>query len=100
MTMTKTTATAVPDERRRILVTAALMSALLAVVAARNFSGDDLDVYRGAGRALLDGLNPYTGPLPGTTISFSYTPFSTAVFVPFALLARPVAFALLTLLSL
>jgi alpha-1,2-mannosyltransferase len=98
--MTATTAPAVPDERRRVLTTVALVAAIVSVMGARQFSGDDLDVYRGAGRALLDGLNPYTGPVPGTTISFSYTPFSTAVFVPLTALARPVAFFLLTLGSL
>ena len=97
--MTATSVTTL-DERRFVHVVAAAIAVFVAVVATRGFSGDELDVYRGAGRALLDGWDPYTGPLPGTSIAFSYTPFSTAVFVPLALVDRAVAFAALTLGSL
>jgi alpha-1,2-mannosyltransferase len=99
--MTSATADpAAPEEGRRLGVALVVVAVVVALLAARQFSGDDLQVYRAAGRALLDGIDPYRGQLPGTWIPFSYTPFSTAVFVPLALLAKPVGMFVLTLGSL
>jgi alpha-1,2-mannosyltransferase len=91
---------AAPAEGRRLGAALTTVAVVVALLAARQFSGDDLQVYRAAGRALLDGIDPYRGQLPGTWIPFSYTPFSTAVFVPLALLAKSVGMFVLTLGSL
>ncbi|MBJ8348497.1 DUF2029 domain-containing protein [Antrihabitans sp. YC2-6] len=47
--------------------------------------GIDLDVYRDGAQHVLDGLPLYTEPLTHELL-YTYTPFSTLMFVPFALL--------------
>ena len=51
----------------------------------------DLDVYRKGAWALLHGRDPYGSHLPGPNLEYTYTPFSTLVFVPLDFLPHRVA---------
>lgn len=82
------------------MVAAAAVGMLVAVIGTVRFSGQDLDVYRATGDALLEGRNPYTEGLAGTWLPCLYTPFSAILFVPVAVVPRPAAMFLLTAASL
>lgn len=73
---------------------------VVATVAALRFTGQDLDVYRSTGWALLAGVNPYTDGLEGTWLPCVYTPFSAILFVPIALVGHTVAMFVVTAASL
>ena len=102
MTISTTAPAAAPARvpRQLVYLGAGGIAILLAVIAARSFTAQDLDVYRAAGRALLDGHNPYTHILGGTGVPYTYTPFSTLVFVPLALLSHTTGTIVITLVSL
>jgi hypothetical protein len=97
--MTTTTAAGPAHVPRHVVyVGAAGIAVVLAVIAARSFTAQDLEVYREAGRAVLDGHNPYTRVFDG--VPYTYTPFSTLVLVPLALLSHAVGTIVITLVSL
>jgi alpha-1,2-mannosyltransferase len=59
----------------------------------------DLHVYRYGGRALLDGLSPYTADEPVTGLPFTYPPFAAATMLPLAVLPAQAAAAVWTAAS-
>ncbi len=60
----------------------------------------DLEVYRKGAWALLHHRNPFSTHLPGPKLPYTYTPFSTIVFVPLAVLSLKVAIGVHTCVSL
>ena len=82
---------------RGALLTVAL---LVAYVGSRRFLGIDLEVYRLGAKAMLAHRNPYVQGLAGSVAPYSYTPFSTVLFVPLHLLSLPAALGAMTFLSL
>jgi alpha-1,2-mannosyltransferase len=61
----------------------------------------DYDIYRGGGRAVLDGAPLYVGSFPaqGITLPFTYPPLAALVFTPLALLSGTVGYLAFTALN-
>ena len=92
-----TTEHALGDGRHRFpldagigLVAGFLLVAVASTVLAYHYM-IDLDVYRKGAWALLNGRDPYGPHLPGPNYQYTYTPFSTLVFVPLDFLPHRVA---------
>jgi alpha-1,2-mannosyltransferase len=62
------------------------------------FAGDlkDLLVYQHAGRAVLDGVSPWSRDEPVTGLPFTYPPFAAVLMVPWGLMPAGLAAALWT----
>ena len=88
------------DARTLLAVALVIAAILVAYVASRRFLGIDLEVYRLGAKALLARRNPYVEGLAGSPAPYSYTPFSTVLFVPLQWLSLPAALAVMTFLSL
>ncbi len=92
------TATIVASPICRVAFTAAIAAAvLLAVMYALtgDWSGQDLDVYRAGGSAVLHGHGLYDASFQTPThLKFTYPPFAAAIFVPLAVLPQSTAIAL------
>jgi alpha-1,2-mannosyltransferase len=70
----------------------------LAYALTGDWTGQDLDVYRAGGSAILHGHRLYDSSFrTPTQLLFTYPPFSAAIFVPLALLPQTVAVAAWTL---
>ena len=80
--------------RPALLVAAVLACAfgLVMAVLATRADAIDLQVYRGGGRAVLDGAPLYAGPVWGG-LAFTYTPFAALLFTPLSFLSPGAATA-------
>ena len=71
-----------------MVVTGLVLAGLLTAVHAATTHQPliDLKVYRLGARAFLNGQSPYARRFPGVGLPYTYTPFSTLVFAPMAML--------------
>lgn len=67
-----------------------------------SFLGRDFWIYRNAGRAVLDGTDPWLASFPwnGTDWHFAAPPIASQLFAPFALIPAPASLVLFSILSL
>ena len=80
------------------LVTTLALGMLYAAVG--DWNGQDLDVYRAGGAAVLHGHSLYDASFrTPTKLPFTYPPFAAALFVPLCLIGQSVALALWNLLT-
>ena len=84
---------------RRAWPALAVIVAAAALVAWLRPDLTDLHVYRAGGRALLDGLSPYSADDPVTGLPFTYPPFAAAMMIPLAVLPAQAAAAVWTAVS-
>jgi alpha-1,2-mannosyltransferase len=79
-------------------VLALAVAGVLAGAVAVSLGGEpkDLSVYQWGGRAVLDGVSPYSRHDPATGLPFTYPPFAAVLMVPLALLPSGIAAALWT----
>jgi alpha-1,2-mannosyltransferase len=86
--------------RRLVWALVALDVVVVAVLfTLKVFDGQDLEVYVGGARLLLDSGDPYSGWVQtrGGSLPFTYTPFAAAVFLPGTLLSAALATRLIGL---
>lgn len=69
----------------RLLLVFATLAAIVAIIRDTAYNGWDLNVFRAAGKAALEGSSPYRIVDSGKIWPFKYPPWTVPLFVPFGL---------------